>query len=297
MRILVAGGTGFIGQALCPLLAGQGHQLVVWTRQEQPRLPLGVTDHVNRLDALERDSVQAVVNLAGAGIADQRWNEARKQLLVASRVDTTRQLVNWIKDQGLPPKVLVSASAVGYYGEQGDAEITESTPPTPGFTHDLCAAWEAVALEAEQADVRVCLVRTGVVLDQGGGALARLLLPFRLGLGGPMGQGQHWMPWIHRKDVANIYAWLLKQDRAQGAYNASAPHPVTNAEFTRILGRILHRPALLRLPEKLLYRLFGELAEVLLASNRMLPIRLQQAGFQFTYPQLDAALQAILGKR
>ncbi|SFX55712.1 TIGR01777 family oxidoreductase [Marinospirillum alkaliphilum] len=294
MRILITGGTGFIGQALCPLLAGQGHQLVLLSRQQKPRLPRGVTDHVQKLDALERDSVQAVINLAGAGIADQRWTPERKQELVDSRVNTTRQLVDWMKEQSLPPKVLISASAVGYYGEQGDAEITEATPPIPGFTHDLCRAWEQEALQAEAAGIRVCLVRTGVVLDQGGGSLGRMLLPFRLGLGGRLGNGQHWFPWIHRQDIAAIYAWLLKQDEARGAYNASAPQPVTNEAFTRALGKALHRPTLFPMPEKMLRLLFGELAELLLVSDRMLPQRLLQEGYRFQYPELNQALRAIL---
>lgn len=294
MRILISGGTGFIGQALCPLLARQGHQLVLWTRQLKPNLPVGVTDFVHRLDELESDSIQAVINLAGAGIADQRWNEERKKLLVDSRVNTTRQLVAWIAKQTLRPKVLLSASAVGYYGEQGDAEITEATPPTPGFTHDLCAAWEAAALEAEALDVRVCLVRTGVVLAPEGGSLKKMLPAFRFGLGGPLGEGQHWFPWIHRKDMARIYAWLLTRETARGVYNASAPEPVTNADFTRLLGKALHRPTLLPMPEKLLRLLFGELAELLLVSDRMLPARLMQEGFRFEYPQLEQALKDLL---
>lgn len=294
MRILITGGTGFIGQALCPLLAQQGHQLVLWTRQLKPNLPMGVTDYVHRLDELESDSIQAVINLAGAGIADRRWNEERKKLLVDSRVKTTQQLVAWMAKQTLRPKVLVSASAVGYYGEQGDAEITEATPPTPGFTHDLCAAWEAAALEAEALDVQVCLVRTGVVLAPEGGSLKKMLPAFRFGLGGPLGEGKHWFPWIHRKDMARIYAWLLTQETASGVYNASAPEPVTNAVFTRLLGKTLHRPTLLPMPEKLLRLLFGEMADLLLVSDRMLPERLMQEGFHFEYPQLEQALKDLL---
>lgn len=294
MRILITGGTGFIGQALCPLLAQQGHQLVLWTRQLKPNLPTGVTDYVHRLDELESDSIQAVINLAGAGIADQRWNEERKKLLVDSRVKTTRLLVDWMARQTLRPKVLLSASAVGYYGEQGDAEITEATLPMPGFTHDLCAAWEAAALESEALDVRVCLVRTGVVLAQEGGSLKKMLPAFRFGLGGPLGEGKHWFPWIHRGDMARIYAWLLTHETARGVYNASAPEPVTNAVFTRLLGKALHRPTLLPMPEKLLRLLFGEMADLLLVSDRMLPARLMQEGFRFEYPQLDQALKDLL---
>ncbi|WP_404415429.1 TIGR01777 family oxidoreductase [Marinospirillum sp.] len=292
MRVLVTGGTGFIGQALCPLLLQQGHQVVLLTRQLKPRLPEGVKEFVNQLQELEKDSIEAVINLAGAGIADKRWSEERKKRLVNSRVETTRQLVKWMITQNSPPQVLVSASAVGYYGEQGDRIITEDTPPEPGFTHDLCAAWEAEALRAEEQGIRVCLVRTGVVLDQGGGSLAKMLPAFKLGLGGPLGSGQHWFPWIHREDMARIYAWLV-ENKQTGVFNASAPHPVRNRDFTQALGRALKRPAFMPMPAPLLKIMFGEMAELLLVSDRMQPQRLEEAGFEFRYPKLDQALERI----
>lgn len=294
MRVLISGGTGFIGQKLCALLAQQGHEVVVWTRQLKPKLPEGAGSFIHQLSELEKSSVDAVINLAGAGIADQRWSAARKKELVNSRVTTTQQLVKWMTAQESPPKTLLSASAVGFYGEQGDREITETTAPTPGFTHDLCAAWEAAAQEAEALGVRVCRVRTGVVLDQGGGSLKKMLPAFKMGLGGPLGSGKHWFPWIHRADIARIYLWLLENPEQQGAFNASAPRPVTNAEFTRSLGRALKRPAVLPMPELMLKVMFGEMAELLLVSDRMLPARLQEAGFEFHYPELDTALNAIV---
>lgn len=294
MRILITGGTGFIGKTLCPLLASQGHQLVLWTRQLKPRLPSGVTDYVNQLSDLEPDSIQAVINLAGAGIADKRWSEERKKLLITSRVKTTEQLVAWMKTQTILPQVLVSSSAVGFYGEQGNQAVTEQTSPVAGFTHDLCVAWEEAALAAEALGVRVCLVRTGVVLGQGGGSLAKMLPAFRMGMGGPLGKGKHWFPWIHLDDMANIYAWLLKTERVSGVFNASAPNPVINADFTKALGKALNRPTFFPMPEKVLKLLFGEMAELLLVSDKMLPQRLIEEGFKFAYPNLDAALAAIV---
>jgi hypothetical protein len=296
MRILVTGGTGFIGQALCPHLASSGHEVVVLTRQTNPSLPARVAASVSRLDALDPADFHAVINLAGAPIAERRWTEDRKRLLLESRVHTTSQLVEWMRASGRRPAVLVSASAVGYYGEQGDRPITETTVPNPGFTHDLCAAWEREAGRAAELAVRVCCVRIGVVLDRGGGALAKMLPAFRLGAGGPLGSGRHYFPWIHRQDMVRICHWLLDNAEATGAYNASAPNPVTNAEFTRALGRALGRPALLPMPSAALKLLFGEMSELLLASSRMLPQRLLQEGFRFQYPDLDGALAAIFGR-
>jgi uncharacterized protein (TIGR01777 family) len=293
MKILVTGGTGFVGQSLCPALAADGHEVVILTRQSAPRLPQGGVSSVTRLDGLDASEFGGVVNLAGAPIGDARWTETRKKLLLDSRVNTTVRLVEWMARAKRRPPVLVSASAVGYYGEQGDRPITEDTPPTPGFTHDLCAAWEREAAKAGELGVRVCLMRIGVVLDEGGGALAKMLPAFRMGAGGRLGTGKHWFPWIHRADVTAICQWLLANEKARGAYNVGAPNPVTNAEFTRALGRALGRPTVLPMPEAALKLLFGEMSELLLVSDRMLPKRLLDEGFKFRYPDLDRALAAI----
>jgi hypothetical protein len=191
--------------------------------------------------------------------------------------------------------VLVSGSAVGYYGEQGDRLVTEDTKPTPGFTHDLCEAWEREADKASELGVRVCRVRIGVVLDRDGGALAKMLPAFRMGAGGRLGSGRHYFPWIHRDDMVSICQWLLENPQARGAYNAGAPHPVTNAEFTRALGRALGRPTVLPMPAAALKLLFGDMSELLLVSDRMLPKRLLDEGFKFRYPDIDQALAAIFG--
>jgi len=293
MRTLITGGTGFIGQALCPRLAAAGHEVVLLSRQAKPRLPKGAATSVTALDALDAGEFGGVINLAGEPIGDGRWTPARRKLLLDSRIETTSRLVEWMQRAKRPPGVLVSASAVGYYGEQGEREITEDTPPTPGFTHDLCAAWEREAARAAALGVRLCIPRIGVVLDRDGGALAKMLPAFRMGAGGRLGSGQHWFPWIHREDMAAILRWLLETPAASGAYNASAPNPVTNEAFTRALGRALGRPTVLPMPAAALKLLFGEMSELLLVSDRMVPRRLLQEGFRFRYPDLDGALAAI----
>jgi hypothetical protein len=295
MRILITGGTGFVGQALCPGLQAAGHEAVILTRQSRPRLPQGATSAATRLADLDAGSFGAVVNLAGAPVDGGRWTERRLKELFDSRVGTTAALVEWLGSSPRRPQVLVSASAVGYYGEQGDRPITEETPPTPGLTHDLCAAWEAEAQKANALGVRVCTMRIGVVLDRGGGALAKMLPAFQFGLGGRLGAGRHFFPWIHRDDVVGACLWMLENPQARGPYNLGAPNPVTNAEFTRELARALRRPAVLPVPEAALRLLFGDMAQLLLASDRMLPQRLLDAGFRFRYPTLDRALAAIFG--
>jgi uncharacterized protein (TIGR01777 family) len=293
MRILITGGTGFIGQALCPRLAAAGHEVVLLSRQAKPRLPGGASSSVTRLDDLDAGGFGGVINLAGEPIGEGRWTPARRKLLLDSRIGTTSRLIEWMQRAKRPPGVLVSASAVGYYGEQGEREVTEDTQPTPGFTHDLCAAWEREAGRATDLGVRLCIPRIGVVLDRDGGALAKMLPAFRMGAGGRLGSGQHWFPWIHREDMAAILQWLLENPAASGAYNASAPNPATNDAFTRALGRALGRPTLLPMPAAALKLLFGEMSELLLVSDRMVPKRLLQEGFRFRYPNLDGALAAI----
>jgi uncharacterized protein len=297
MRILITGGTGFLGEALCPRLAAAGHEVVVLSRQAKPRLPGGVARSVRRLDDLQARDFDAVINLAGEPIADARWTESRKKLLLDSRVDMTSRLVQWMAASKARPAVLVSASAVGYYGDQGERPIDEDTPPAPGFTHDLCAAWEREALRAEPLGVRVCIARIGAVLDRGGGALEKMLPAFWMGVGGRLGSGRHFFPWIHRVDMVAILQWLVENPRARGAYNCGAPQPVTNAEFTRALGRAIRRPTVLPMPAAAIKLLFGGVAEILLGSQRMLPKRLLAEGFEFRYSDIDTALAEMFGRR
>ncbi len=299
MKILITGGTGFIGQALCPRLAAAGHEVVILTRQATPQLPAGATTLINRLEDVHADSFRAIINLAGAP-TDTHWTEKNKQLLIESRVGTTAKLMTWMRRALQPPATFISASAVGYYGEQGDREVTEDTAPSPGFTHDLCAAWEKEAAKAGdiglRVRMRVCVMRIGVVLDIGGGALGKMLPAFRLGVGGRLGSGRQYFPWIHREDLVSLCQWLLENPSARGAYNACAPNPVTNAEFTRALGKALGRPTLLPMPAMALKLLFGEMAALLLMSDRMLPKRAVEEGFKFKYPELEGALESILAR-
>ncbi len=297
MRILITGGTGFVGRRLCARLHERGHELLVVSRNPQraqevlpPR-----TEARAEVMAFADSQPEAVINLAGESIAEGRWTEAKKQQLLDSRLEITQAIVDLCGQLETPPRVLVSASAMGYYGDQGEREVTEETTPTPGFLHDLCSRWEETARQAEAYGVRVALVRIGLVLDGDGGTLAKMLTPFKLGLGGRLGTGRQYMPWIHRSDLIRAILFLLDQEGLAGAFNASAPEPVTNTAFTRKLAHHLRRPAIVPAPAPVLRLVFGEMAQILLGGAKMRPQRLQEAGFSFHYPTLDQALTEILG--
>jgi len=295
MRILITGGSGFIGSALCRSLVADDADVVVLTRNAQrarSRLPEQVA-LIERLG--EAGEVDAVVNLAGENLAGRRWTETRKQAIRASRIGTTRALVEWMAAQSNKPRALVSGSAIGWYGACGDEELDEEARPGEDFAARLCRDWEAEAEKAGALGVRVCRIRTGVVLDTGGGALAKMLLPFRLGVGGRLGDGRQWMSWIARSDLVDLIRWLIDTAAAQGAYNATAPQPAINADFTRMLGAALHRPALLPMPAFALRAMLGEMADLLLTGQRVLPVRAQAQGFAFRHRDLAATLNAILG--
>jgi len=294
MHHLITGGSGFIGSALCRSLVADGHRVTVLTRdieRARGRVPEAVF-LIDRLDFAEK--VDAVVNLAGENLAGGRWTAARKHEFVGSRIGTTKRLLDWIDRQDSAPAVLVSGSAIGWYGPRGDEELDEDADIGNDFSAHLCRDWEAEASKAEALGVRVCCVRTGIVLGADGGALKKMLLPFRAGIGGRMGSGRQWMSWIARADIVALIRWLIDHDSARGAYNGTAPAPVTNAEFARALGAALHRPALLPTPAPALKLLFGEMADILLTGQRVLPRRATVEGFAFKYPELSAALSAIL---
>lgn len=293
-RILITGGTGFIGQSLCQKLIASGHTLTVLSRQSTHNVQAvcGRVDAVTSLDQLRgNEGFEAVINLAGEGIADKRWSEARKQELRDSRIALTDQLVEVIRSWKMLPAVLVSGSAVGFYGDQGsNHQVTEDTPPHDEFTHRLCSDWEQAALRLEPAGVRVCLSRTGVVAGPGGGFLKRMLPPFKLGLGGRLGSGVQYMPWVHREDVVAALLWMMETDTAGGAYNVVSPNPVTNRQFTKCLAGVLGRPAIFPVPAPVLKIALGEMSRLLLTGQMAIPARLQAGGFKFRFPDLGAAL-------
>lgn len=300
MNILITGGTGFIGHVLTKSLIDQGHAVTVLSRNTDKVTQI-CGPGVNALGSLsqlkEEDSYQIIINLAGAPLVDVRWTEDRKQLIRASRIDLTEHLISCIARMTVKPELLISGSAIGYYGNQGDTVLTEQSTPYEDFSAQLCADWEAAAKQAEQFGVRVCLIRTGLVIADGGGFLQRLIPQFRFGLGGRLGNGKQWMSWIHRQDWINIAQTMIADSTMQGAYNATAPNPVTNAEFTRILAQCLKRPALLSFPAWLLKIPLGEMSQLVLGSQRVIPERLLAQGFKFQYDNLAAALNEALSHK
>ncbi len=293
MHILLTGGTGLIGRKLCQHWVGQGHRLTVLSRQPgQVKQLCGASVRgVAQFEEIGDETVDAVVNLAGAPIADRPWTARRRALLWSSRITLTERLLAWLESRAQRPEVLISGSAVGWYGDGGERELNETSQPVKeDFASHLCIAWEETALRAEALGVRVVLVRTGLVLASQGGFLKRLALPFKLGLGGPIGSGRQWMPWVHIDDQIALIDFLLHQTQCRGPYNACAPEPVRNREFARQLGRALHRPAFLPLPSLLLKAGLGELSGLLLGGQRARPVALQAAGFNFRYSELSAAL-------
>jgi uncharacterized protein (TIGR01777 family) len=243
------------------------------------------------------DGFDGVINLAGEPIADKRWTKAQKARLCHSRWDITRQLAQLIRHSQTPPAVFLSGSAVGYYGDQGQALVTEDEPPHDDFTHELCARWEALALEAESDKTRVCLMRTGVVLSAEGGALAKMLPVFRLGLGGPIGSGRQYLPWIHIDDMTNAILYLLDTPMLNGPFNMVSPYPVRNEKFSAMLANVLDRPGFMRTPGWALRILMGEAATLLLGGQRAIPQQLEKAGFGFRFFELEEALNDLLHPR
>ncbi|MDF5775800.1 TIGR01777 family oxidoreductase [Pseudomonas syringae] len=299
MHILLTGGTGLIGRALCRFWSAQGHELTVWSRTPADVVELcgPSVRGIASLDELGTQPVDAIINLAGAPIADRPWTRKRRLLLWESRVGLTEQLLKWLGTRAQKPALMISGSAVGWYGDSGEREIDEtSLPAKEDFASQLCNAWEETAQRAEALGVRVVLIRTGLVLSDRAGFLQRLLPPFKFGMGGPIGNGRQWMPWVHIQDQIAAIDFLLNLNEAKGPYNVCAPSPVRNRQFAKTLAGILHRPAFMPMPALALKVLLGELSVLLLGGQRARPERLQEAGFTFKYTELETALQDLLGR-
>jgi uncharacterized protein len=301
MRVLVTGASGFLGSAVCDALLARGDETVGLSRNPE-RARRGnptVSWHAwnpaaERPPAAALEGVDGVVNLVGEPL-DQRWTDEAKRRIRDSRERATKNLVDAISAAEPRPKALVSQSGVGYYGDRGEALVDESTGPGSTFDSEVCIAWETAAREAERVDVRVVVVRSGLVLDPGHGLLKQLLLPFKLGLGGPLAGGDQYMPWIHVDDEVRLLLWSLDREPASGTYNATAPHSVTNREFSRVLGHVLRRPAMVPVPQLALKLRFGaELGEVVAGGQRAVPRRAVDDGFEFRHPELEPALRDLL---
>jgi len=297
MKILITGGTGFIGRTLCHRLLDSGHELIVLSRRPEQVTKLcgkSVTAISNLEDLSSEESINSIINLSGKGIADRLWTKKRKQKLLDSRINITKQLIAYVARAKHKPSVMISGSAVGYYGNNGQSELDETTDNPDDFAQQLCKQWEAAVESVKEHGVRLCIIRIGLVIGRNGGFVKRMLLPFKLGLGGRLGNGQQWMSWIHKEDLITIVEILLNASELEGNFNATAPQPVTNAEFSACLANNLHRPAIFPVPAIVLKLLLGEMSELLLGGQKVLPERLIEQGFPFQYKSLDSALKAIL---
>ena len=302
MKIVIAGGTGFIGRALVKRLLEDGHRLIVLSRRvdafkNTPSANIKVEAWDGRTQgvwASQLDGADAVVNLSGEGIADRRWTEKRKQALRSSRLDSARAIVSAIGSCSKKPTVLVNASAVGYYGDVPAGDVSEDSPKGRGFLADLCAEWESEAKKAEAFGVRVVWLRLGIVLEKEGGALRKIVPPFRFFIGGPLGSGRQYFPWVHRGDVIGTIVYALQNPSLSGPFNVTAPGVLTMKEFCLVLGEVLERPSWLPAPEFALRLLLGEMAGMLVTGQRAVPKRLEQAGYRFRYPEAETALRQLL---
>lgn len=311
-RYLITGGSGFIGTALIKQLLLENQDVTVLTRNE-----VKTAQHFEQVIDAEREDFQTksrvttvralstinpdqsfdvVINLAGQGISDKRWNDNVKQEIIDSRVDTTKALFSYLKEVLVKPDVFISGSALGYYGlRDSDDEINESGATDNSFSSQLCQQWETEAKTIEQMGIRTCYLRTGIVLGKNGGALSKMLPPFRKALGGPIGHGKQWMSWIHLEDIVGIIRFSIDNDSIQGPINGTAPEPVTNQIFSKTLGKVLKRPAFFRMPAMVVKLLFGEMGEeLLLSGQRVVPEKITQAGYEFKYPQLGNALKEVI---
>jgi len=293
MKVLISGSTGLIGHALQKSFTEKGYELLLASRKEpkdEQHIQWSLEDGFSEPEKLE--GIDAVVHLAGESVSGLRWTEDKKKAIRDSRVLGTRNVVGAISKLKNKPKTFIAASAVGFYGERGDEEVTESSAAGDNFLAEVSKAWEAESRRAEDAGIRTVLLRTGIVLSKDGGALSTMLLPFKLGVGGVVGSGKQWMSWISLDDEIAIINFAIENENIRGAVNAVSPNPVTNHDFTKTLGEVLYRPTFLPIPEFAVSMVFGEMGDaLLLASTKVIPKRLEDAGFEFKYPDLKTAIE------
>ena len=299
MKLVITGATGFIGSILIDRLWNQLHHLTLLSRRPPREVNITRKEWFAWQPGIGGewqkavDGADGIVNLAGEPIAGKRWSAAQKAQLRSSRIDATKSLVDAITKAQVKPKFLINASAVGYYGAHGDESVTEKTGPGGDFLARLCVDWEEEAKKAEAFGVRVALVRTGIVLAKGQGALAKMVPPFKMFAGGPLGSGQQWMPWIHIEDEVGLICFLIENDAARGAFNGTAPNPVTMQVFAKALGDALNRPSWVSVPPLALALMLGEMSEMLLHGQRAVPEAVLKLGFSFKYPELTEALRSL----
>lgn len=293
MHILITGGTGFIGTALCKQFIKLGFKVSILSRSTSHKQKQ-LSHIINNLNNINQ-YYDVIINLAGEPLNRKRWNEKVKQEIYNSRINTTKQVISFIEKSQVKPKLLISGSAIGYYGSDLYKIFTEESIPTDtGFTNKLCNDWEQTALQASLYGVRICLIRTGIVLGKNGGALKELILPFKFGLGAILGNGKQWMSWIHLDDMVNAIIFLINNDSLHGTFNFTAPTPVTNKDFSKQLAKSLHRPCFLKLPNKIVKLIFGEMGETLLLNGqKVIPTKLIKSGYKFKFQNIAEALQFI----
>jgi uncharacterized protein (TIGR01777 family) len=304
MRVIITGGSGLIGQALAANLLKDGHEVIILSRD--PQHQRGNLPPEARLEQWDGRSVQgwghlvegagAIFNLAGENIGESRWTEARKRAIIESRVQAGQAVSAAVARATRKPGVVIQASAVGFYGSHEDEIINEKSPPADDFMSQICQQWEPTTAAVEQAGVRRVVVRSGVVLSRKGGAFPRMLMPFNFFIGGPLGNGQQWISWIHLRDEVAGLRFLMGNPQASGVYNLSSPHPQKNVDFERAIGQVMHRPAIIPTPALAIRLLFGEMAITVLEGQRVVPERLEKEGFVFNFPRIEEALRDLLAK-
>jgi uncharacterized protein (TIGR01777 family) len=297
---LITGGTGLIGAALCQKLLSERHAVTVLSRQPENVHSIcgSKATGVKSLEEITSDTkIDAVINLAGAPIVEKHWTKKRKRIIKQSRIDLTARLIDWLSAKEDKPDCLISGSAVGWYGDSGNSVITEQSSYHDEYTHQLCEAWEQTALRAKQLGMRVCIVRTGLVLAAEGGFLSKMLLSFKMGLGAQLGNGEQFMPWIHINDIVNLFEFLAEKQDAEGVFNGCAPIPVNNKTFTQTLAKQLHRPAFLNIPAWFLKILLGEMSRLLLTGQQAIPEKAQVLGFPFEYTDLNSAIADVISTK